>query len=168
MDDPLYRKQILRLAADAAGAGRLAQPHGSATRHNPACGDRITVEVAVADGRVTALAHHTIACVLTQASAAILGADAVGLNRAEMASLTDRVRGLLAGGGLPPAPFAWSGPNQALSPGRLRRRPVRAAPPVPTGIATAFRSRENAWAQRGQCRALGRAARPWIRLRPPY
>jgi NifU-like protein involved in Fe-S cluster formation len=124
MDDPLYRKQILRLAADAAGAGRLAQPHGSATRHNPACGDRITVEVAVADGRVTALAHHTIACVLTQASAAILGADAVGLNRAEMASLTDRVRGLLAGGGLPPAPFDAYGAFDGLADHKARHRCV--------------------------------------------
>jgi nitrogen fixation NifU-like protein len=105
MDDPLYRKQVLRLAADAAGAGRLAQPHGSATHHNPACGDRITVDVAVADGRIIALTHHTNACVLTQASAAILGADAVGLNRAEIASLAGAVRILLAGGRLPPAPF---------------------------------------------------------------
>jgi nitrogen fixation NifU-like protein len=105
MNDPLYRKEILRLAADAAGAGRLVQPSGSATLTNPACGDRVTVDVAVADGRITALAHHTNACILTQASAAILGADAVGLNRAEIASLAGMVRMALAGGAIPPAPF---------------------------------------------------------------
>ncbi|HWY61777.1 MAG TPA: iron-sulfur cluster assembly scaffold protein [Rhizomicrobium sp.] len=105
MNDPLYRKEILRLAADAAGAGRLVQPSSSATRTNPACGDRVTVDIAVADGRITALAHHTSACILTQASAAILGADAVGLNRAEIASLAGAVRRALAGGDMPPAPF---------------------------------------------------------------
>src|SRR5471032_967830 len=105
MNDPLYRKEILRLAADAAGAGRLAGASGSATVANPACGDRVTVDVMVADGRITALAHHTSACILTQASAAILGADAAGMNRAEIADLAGAVRGLLAGGGAPAAPF---------------------------------------------------------------
>ena len=105
MSDPLYRKEILRLAADAAGAGRLAHASGSATMHNPACGDRVTVDVLVSNGRITALAHHTSACILTQASAAILGADAVGLNRDEMAGLAEAVRQALLGGALPSAPF---------------------------------------------------------------
>ena len=34
MSDPLYRKEILRLAADAAGAGRLAEPGGSVALEN--------------------------------------------------------------------------------------------------------------------------------------
>ena len=58
MSDPLYRKELLRLAADARGAGRLTRPHGTATAHNPACGDRVTVDVALEDGRIAALAHH--------------------------------------------------------------------------------------------------------------
>jgi NifU-like protein involved in Fe-S cluster formation len=105
MSDPIYRKEILRLAANATGAGRLATANGSATLANPACGDRVTVDVSVAGGRITALAHHTHACVLTQASAAILGADAVGLNRGEMERLAVAVRALLTGGSRPPVPF---------------------------------------------------------------
>jgi NifU-like protein involved in Fe-S cluster formation len=65
----------------------------------------VTVDVMMADGRITAIAHHTKACVLTQASAAILGADAVGLNRAEIVTLMAAVERLLAGAGKPPAPF---------------------------------------------------------------
>ena len=65
----------------------------------------MTVDVILAGGRITALTHHTSACVLSQASAAILGADAVGLNRAEIATLAAAVQALLAGGGTPPAPF---------------------------------------------------------------
>ena len=105
MSDPIYRKEVLRLAADAAGAGRLAEPSASATAHNPACGDRVTVDLSVADGRITALAHHTQACVLTQASAAILGSDAVGLDRGEIAALATSVRAMLKGGEPPMAPF---------------------------------------------------------------
>ncbi len=105
MSDPLYRKELLRLAADAAGAGRLAQPHGTATAHNPACGDRVTVDIHLEDGRITALAHQTQACVLAQASAAILGAEAKGLDRTGLEALRGRVAAMLEGGEAPPAPF---------------------------------------------------------------
>jgi nitrogen fixation protein NifU and related proteins len=105
MSDPLYRKELLRLAADAMGAGRLAAPDASATLHNPACGDRITLDLGVADGRITALGHRTEACVLTQASAAILGAAAVGMGRDQLEALAAQLRVLLTGGPAPAAPF---------------------------------------------------------------
>jgi NifU-like protein involved in Fe-S cluster formation len=131
MDDPIYRKEILRLAADAAGAGRLAHPSGSATLSNPACGDRVTVDVAVEGGRITALAYHSHACVLTQASAAILGADAVGLSRSEVQSLAGAVRDWLAGGQIPPAPFDAYAAFDGLADHRARHRcvllPIEAA-----------------------------------------
>src|SRR5437868_1181600 len=124
MDDPLYRKEILRLAADAAGAGRLSQPSASATVTNPACGDKVTVDVAVGDGRITALAHATHACILTQASAAILGADAVGLSRGEIAGLAGSVREMLAGGAAPHAPFNAYAAFDGLGRHRARHRCV--------------------------------------------
>jgi NifU-like protein involved in Fe-S cluster formation len=105
MSDPIYRRELLRLAADAVGAGRLEAPHGSATLHNPACGDRVTVDLTLEKGRIAALRHNAQACVLTQASAAILGAEAVGLDRAGLSSLRDRVATMLEGGPVPPTPF---------------------------------------------------------------
>ena len=105
MSDPLYKKELLRLAADAAGAGRLAHPDAGATVHNPACGDRVTIELALRDGRIAALAHQTHGCVLTQASAAILGAGADGLDHADIAALAGQVRAMLKGGATPLAPF---------------------------------------------------------------
>ena len=103
-DDPLYRREVLRLAADAVGAGHLAAPDVRASVHNPACGDRVTVEMTLSDGRVTALAHQTQACVLTQASAALLAAHAPGQDRAALAGLADQVRAFLKGG---PAPDGY-------------------------------------------------------------
>jgi NifU-like protein involved in Fe-S cluster formation len=106
MSDPLYRKEILRLAANATGAGRLAEPHGTGTAHNPVCGDRVTVDIAVEDGRITGIALEAKACVLTQASASILGGDAAGLSRAEIAELHASVQAMLAeGSDTPGAPF---------------------------------------------------------------
>ena len=66
MSDPIYRRELLRLAADAVGAGRLDMPQSSATVHNPACGDRVTVDVTLENGRIAALKHHAQACVLTR------------------------------------------------------------------------------------------------------
>ena len=97
-DDPLYRREILRLAADAAGAGHLPAPDAVATAHNPACGDRVTVELTLADGRVKTLAHDTQACVLTQASAALLALQAPGNDQPGLAALADAVQAFLKGG----------------------------------------------------------------------
>jgi NifU-like protein involved in Fe-S cluster formation len=102
-DDPLYRRALLRLAADATGAGHLPRPNGVGSAHNPACGDRVTVEVALADGRITALAHDTQACILTQASAALLAGEAAGQDRAGLQRLSAGLRTMLAGG-QPPSP----------------------------------------------------------------
>jgi len=100
-EDPLYRREILRLAANAAGAGRLGHADVSATVHNPACGDRVTVELTLQDGRVSALGHVTQACVLTQASAALLAESAPGRDRAGLEALAGKVRTFLAGGAAP-------------------------------------------------------------------
>lgn len=100
-DDPLYRREILRLAADHKGAGRLPAADASATAHNPACGDRVMVELALIDGRIEALAHTTQACVLTQASATLLAGAAPGRDLAELEALAASVRDFLAGGTAP-------------------------------------------------------------------
>ena len=105
MSDPLYKPALLRLAADATGAGRLAVPCATATAFNPACGDRVTVDVAIEDGRISAIAHDTKACVLTQASAAILGGEIAGLTKNEVAELHKAVSEMLVGAEVPNAPF---------------------------------------------------------------
>jgi nitrogen fixation NifU-like protein len=102
-DDPLYRRALLRLAADARGAGHLPQPDGIGSAHNPACGDRLTVEITLGDGRITALAHDTQACILTQASAALLTQAAAGQDRVGLERLSAGLKTMLAGGA-PPAP----------------------------------------------------------------
>ena len=113
MSDPLYAKDLLRLAANAAGAGRLAPYDAQGHAHNPTCGDRISVTLRVDEaGRITAMAHETQACVLAQASASILGAHLAGADAARVKILRDRIVTMLregvsaSGDGAPPAPFA--------------------------------------------------------------
>jgi nitrogen fixation NifU-like protein len=96
-DDPLYPRALLRLAADANGAGHLTQADCVGTAHNPACGDKVTVELGLAAGRITALAHQTQACVLTQASAALLADRSTGADQAIIAALAKDVAAMLTG-----------------------------------------------------------------------
>jgi len=106
MNDPLYKKALLRLAANAAGAGRLPDPHCTGTAHNPTCGDKVIVDLAIEDDRIVGIAIEAKACVLTQASASILGGDATGLCRDEIAALHEAVSAMLADGNdAPAAPF---------------------------------------------------------------
>ena len=109
MSDPLYRLEVLRLAADATGAGRLPNPHGTYMAHNPACSDRTTVDVIVEDGRVKTVAHDTKACVLAQASASILAGALPGHGLKELEKLRAEMAGMFAGGDAPKAPFGAYG-----------------------------------------------------------
>jgi nitrogen fixation NifU-like protein len=104
-DDPLYRRALLRLAADASGAGHLPHHDGVGSAHNPVCGDRLTVEVALVGGRIAALAHDTRACILTQASAALLAQTAAGQDRAGLERLLADLQAMLAGGPIPAPPY---------------------------------------------------------------
>jgi len=108
MSDPLYRKEILRLAADAHGAGHLHEPHVKGTAFNPACADKVTFEITTDDeGRIHALAHETRACVLAQASASILGRGAKSLTREHIACLRKAVTAMLKETApAPDAPFS--------------------------------------------------------------
>jgi nitrogen fixation NifU-like protein len=105
MSDPLYRKEILRLAADAHGAGRLAQADATGTAHNPACGDKVTVDLTLDDsGCVSAIGHDTKACVLSQASASILGRALKTANQEDVEALANQVAAMLVAQGPPPSP----------------------------------------------------------------
>jgi nitrogen fixation NifU-like protein len=84
MSTELYSREIMRLAADATGHGRLAERTGTATITNPLCGDRITVDVAVREGRLLELRHEARACVLCQAAASLLAHGAQALSAAAM------------------------------------------------------------------------------------
>lgn len=107
MNDPLYAKPVLRLAAAATGAGRLDPFDARGEARNPVCGDRVSVTVALdSEGRIAAMAHETHACVLVQASAAILGANLTGADRGAVRQLRDAVARMLRGEAAPTEPVA--------------------------------------------------------------
>ena len=98
MTAALYNTTILRLATAIPHQSRLAAPDGTSERRSPVCGSRITIDVALDEnGRVRALGQEVRACALGQASASLLGANAIGRTPAELAAARDALTAYLAG-----------------------------------------------------------------------
>jgi nitrogen fixation protein NifU and related proteins len=98
MRDDLYHQAILDLAREATGHGRLPAPQVSIRVDNPLCGDRVTLDLDLQDGRVSALGHQVRGCLLCQAAAAVIGARALGQTPAALCETTERLRRLIVDG----------------------------------------------------------------------
>ena len=102
----LYSKRILALAADIPLAEPLESPMGEAKKRSPLCGSTVTVDVTVADGRVSEFGQDVKACALGQAAASVVGANVIGCTRTEIDAARDALKAMLKQDGpTPPAPF---------------------------------------------------------------
>lgn len=98
MSAPLYTRDILRLAASIPHLGRLSDAEASVEKRAPVCGSSIIVDLALdAEGKVAALGQEVKACAFGQASAALMGAHALGRSPAELADARDALAAWLAG-----------------------------------------------------------------------
>jgi nitrogen fixation NifU-like protein len=104
MMDALYDQAILQRARAAFGAGRLASPDGSAMIDNPLCGDRVTIDLTLADGTVATLGHLVRGCVLCEAAAALIAEKAIGQAPAALREIAAGIRPMLREGAAPPWP----------------------------------------------------------------
>jgi NifU-like protein involved in Fe-S cluster formation len=102
MLDDLYSAKILRAAAHMPHAGRLAAPDGSSEKTSKLCGSKITVDLMLADGKVSDFAQDVKACALGQAAAAVLGEHVIGATEAEIVAARDGLYAMLKTGGPPP------------------------------------------------------------------
>ena len=98
MKDDLYHQAILDLARRATGRGRLETPQTSATVDNPLCGDRVSLDLDLREGRVSAIGHRVRGCLLCQAAASVIGARAPGLEPAALREEAERLRRLIVEG----------------------------------------------------------------------
>jgi NifU-like protein involved in Fe-S cluster formation len=107
MKDALYHQAILELARQARADARLAAPQASVTLDNPLCGDRITLDLSLAEGKVGEVGHRVRGCLLCQAAAAVIASRAPGETpqalRTVARDLADALAGRtdLAGGSWP-------------------------------------------------------------------
>lgn len=98
----LYNARIIELAAAIGAAERLAHPQGRATAHSKLCGSTVTVELALQDGKVAEYGQTVKACLLGQASAAVMARNILGSTPTELRDIAGQMRGMLKQGGQPP------------------------------------------------------------------
>ncbi|WP_127092110.1 iron-sulfur cluster assembly scaffold protein [Aquabacter cavernae] len=102
MINEMYNTRILAFAADIPRLGRLDAPDATATAHSRLCGSTVTVDLKVADGRVSDFAHEVRACALGQASSSIMGHLVVGSTIEELRAVREEMRRMLKENGTPP------------------------------------------------------------------
>lgn len=98
MTTALYNRDILRLAASIPHHQRLEHPHASVEKRSPVCGSRVAVDVVLdGEGRLAGLGQDVRACALGQASASLMGANALGRSQQELASARRDLAAFLEG-----------------------------------------------------------------------
>ncbi|HSS63568.1 MAG TPA: iron-sulfur cluster assembly scaffold protein [Gammaproteobacteria bacterium] len=102
----LYHQAILDAASARTGEGALHAPHGRASVDNPLCGDRVRVDVSVSGGRIEHVAHRVRGCLLCEAAASVIGAQAPGESVEELIALRQALRAFLSDDSLGP-PRRW-------------------------------------------------------------
>jgi nitrogen fixation NifU-like protein len=89
MDD-LYRDEILEHYRNPHNFGTLPAPDAVHDGHNPLCGDRITMMLAIEDGTIEDVAFSGRGCAIIQASASLLTDRLRGLSLHDAEALTNQ------------------------------------------------------------------------------
>jgi NifU-like protein involved in Fe-S cluster formation len=103
MLNDIYNRRVLELAADIPRQGRLASPQATAKAHSKLCGSTVTIDLNVADGKVSDFAHDVRACALGQASSSLMARHVVGATPTELKELRETMVAMLKANGPPPS-----------------------------------------------------------------
>lgn len=69
----MYQEELLNHYHRPRNQGRLEHPDFSCSRLNPLCGDQVMYEGAISDGTISDLKFTGSGCVISQATASLLG-----------------------------------------------------------------------------------------------
>lgn len=98
----IYSTRLLDLAADIPHSSPLADPDASASAHSKLCGSTVRVEIKAQQGKITDFGQVVKACLLGQASAAIVGRELIGTRFEEFKEIASQMRAMLKENGAPP------------------------------------------------------------------
>jgi nitrogen fixation NifU-like protein len=138
VNDALYQDEIVALARAGRALPRLDAPTVTARVDNPVCGDRITVDLKIENGTVTAVGSKVQGCALCQASIAVIADNVIGQKAETLPTVAQAVEDYLAGKG---EMLPWT----ALS----AFSPVRAAKSRWECVMLPFRAANKALAEKG-------------------
>ena len=100
MSEDAYSQTALEHLERPRNVGTLADPSGTGSDANPSCGDRTTITLRVADGRLAEIRFRTFGCTAAIASASVL-TELAGGRAVDEAARLEPADILNALGGLP-------------------------------------------------------------------
>ena len=103
----LYSKKILALASDIQHTDRVEKPGATVMKRSPLCGSKVTVDLSMKDGVVSAFGHQVEACVLGQAASSVMARNVIGSSPRELRDVAEQMHAMLKEGGTPPV-GRWS------------------------------------------------------------
>ena len=107
MSEALYQTALVEHAQLGRKRGRLTAPDRSVTLDNPLCGDRVTLDLTLEDGRVGRVGHLVRGCLLCEAAAETIAEHAPGKTATELAEARAALAAILHEGAAAPA-GEWS------------------------------------------------------------
>lgn len=103
MINEIYNRKILEFAADIPRLQRLDAPDATAMAISRLCGSKVTVDVKMADGKVSDFGHEVKACALGQASSSIMARHVVGSTPEELRRVRAQMQDMLKADGAAPS-----------------------------------------------------------------
>ena len=93
----LYQELVLEHKRAPRNFGHLNAPTHQARGTNPSCGDDLSVELMIADGRLADIRFHGQGCAICMASASMMCEAVKGKNIADAQKLQQHFRAVLTG-----------------------------------------------------------------------
>jgi len=96
-ENDLYQELVLEHKRAPRNFGHLSAPTHQARGTNPSCGDDLSVELAIADGRLADIRFHGQGCAICMASASMMSEAVKGQEIAAAQTLQQHFRAVLTG-----------------------------------------------------------------------
>ncbi|MBD2872575.1 Fe-S cluster assembly sulfur transfer protein SufU [Paenibacillus arenilitoris] len=95
--DDLYRRVIMDHYKNPRNRGKLADESVTINLNNPTCGDRISLQLQVVDGKVTDARYEGEGCSISMSSASMMTEAIKGKTFEEALSMADKFSSLMKG-----------------------------------------------------------------------
>jgi len=109
MDAPedIYSTKILEVVASMPELGCFEGADGTTTKSSKLCGSKIQVCLNVEDGKISKYGQSVEACLLGQSAASVMAKNAIGLTKADVVTIRDKMLAMLKEDGEAPEGI-WS------------------------------------------------------------
>ena len=95
--EDIYTQLILEESRNKRNRRELEDPTHSELGHNPSCGDEITLEIKLDDGKVEDAAYSGHGCAISQASTSIMIDTIKGLSEEDALALSEKFIAMIRG-----------------------------------------------------------------------